>query len=211
MIYFIKAGDYIKVGYSKDEKAFKTRMSSYKTSCPFDVEVINKIEGGVEEEANILNYFIDFHCKGEWFYYDESIETFALNPYDIPKSNLPKPLHKGNKEVLSKLPEILKLYSEGYTLKELDKMFNIPRIRLTRYIPDDLRRGKEEWLRIKKQKISPNNLPIKCVETGEEFISISEASRHFKTTVTNIQRVCRGDRKSWNNLTFEFLEKEENN
>lgn len=32
-----------------------------------------------------------------------------------------------------------------------------------------------------------------------------------KPIVTNIQRVCRVDRKSLNNLTFEFLEKEENN
>ena len=58
MVYFVKAGDYIKIGYSKNEKAFKTRLSSYKTSCPFEVEVLGTLDGGVEEERNIMNYFI---------------------------------------------------------------------------------------------------------------------------------------------------------
>lgn len=205
MIYFLKAGDYIKVGYSKDEKAFKWRLSSYKTSCPFEVMVISKFDGGVDLEKDILNYFINFHTKGEWFNYDKSIEDFALNPYDIPKSILKKPLHKGNKEVLDKLPEILEFYSKGMSLRELDKLFGIPRSRITKYIPDELRRRKNELVNIRKQTDSVNNLPVICIETGEKFKSISEASRVYNTTATCIQRVCQGVRKTTQGKTFKFL------
>lgn len=208
MIYFIKAGDYIKVGYSKSESSFKYRLSSYKTSCPFEIEIISKIDGGIDLEKDILNYFIEYHCRGEWFNYHISIENFAKTPYKIPKSILKKPLHKGNKEILEKLSEILELYTKGTSLRELDEMFGIPRARLTKYIPDDLKRSKNELVNIRKRSDNVNNLPVKCVETGEEFISIAEASRKFNTTVTCIQRVCQGDRKSTQGKTFIFLEKD---
>lgn len=209
MIYFIRAGNYIKVGYSKNEKTFKSRLFSYKTSCPFEIEIISKFDGGVDLEKDILNHFISFHTKGEWFNYDKSIESFALNPYNIPKSFLMKPLHKGNKDVLNKLPEILDLYSKGMSLKELDKLFGIPRRRLTKYIPDDIRRCKNELVNLRKRFDSINNLPVKCIETGEEFVSITEASRFFNTTTTCIQRVCKGIRKQTQGKTFIFLEKGE--
>lgn len=205
MVYFIKAGDYIKVGYSRDEKSFLSRVSSYKTSCPFDIEIISKIEGGVELEKDILNYFIDFHVKGEWFKHNKIIEEFALNPYYIPNSILMKPLHEGNKQLLDKLPEILELYSKGMSLRELNTLFGIPRRRLTKYIPDELRRSKNELVNLRKRAESVNNLPVKCIETNEEFISITEASRAFNTTPSCIQRVCQGDRKTTQGKTFIFI------
>lgn len=208
MIYFIKAGDFIKVGYTKSESSFKYRLSSYKTSCPFSVSVISKFDGGVDLEKDILNYFIEHHQKGEWFRYHKDIEDFALNPYPIPKTNIMKPLHENHKKLLEVLPEIFELYRTGASLRELESLYGIPRRRLTKYIPKDVRKQKDEMLKLKKRVISPNNKPVICVTTNEKFISVSEASRHFKTTVTNILRVCKGERKSWDKKIFRFLEKD---
>jgi len=215
MVYFVKAGDYIKIGYSKNEKAFKTRLSSYKTSCPFEVEVLGTLDGGVEEERNIMNYFIKFHTRGEWFNYDESIENFAKNPYEIPKSNYLKPLHSTNKKVDENIEEILKLYKEGVSLRVIEDIFKISRKRLTKYIPDDLRRAKNEWFRLRRQETNPKNIPIICITTGEKFISTAEASRKLGVTHGCIWRVLNGKRAHTKGLVFmyysDFLEKEENN
>lgn len=116
-----------------------------------------------------------------------------------------KPFHEGNKQLLDKLPEILELYSKGMSLRELNTLFGIPRRRLTKYIPDELRRSKNELVNLRKRAESVNNLPVKCIETNEEFISITEASRAFNTTPSCIQRVCQGDRKITQGKTFIFI------
>lgn len=211
MIYFIKADEYIKVGYSKNEKAFKSRLSSYKTSCPFDVEVIAKMEGGVEKETDVLNHFVKFHKKGEWFYYDKSIEDYALEPYEIPKSIYLKPLNKTNKIIDENIEEILELYKGGMSLRALSEKFNINRKRLSPYITEDLRRAKNEWFKLRRREDNPNNIPIVCTTTGEHFISSAEASRVLKIPVSCIWKVLKGQRKHTKNLVFvyhkDYLEK----
>ena len=97
MIYFIKAGEFIKVGYTKDQNTFKTRLQTYTTANPYNIEIINLIEGGIDLEKDILNYFLEHHCKGEWFYYNENIINYAKNPFTIPISKFKKPLKDGNK------------------------------------------------------------------------------------------------------------------
>lgn len=205
MIYFIKAGDYLKIGYTKNEKTFKVRISTYKTSNPFEIEIINLIEGEVAEERNILNYFIEYHCKGEWFYFEEKIIDFAKNPYKLPESKLLKPLHIGNKKINENISKILELYKEGVSLKELQKRFGIARARITKYIPDNLRREKNEWFKLNRRKISPSNKKILCIETLEEFISLSEASRITGSSKACIGRVCRGERKQTKGYTFKYI------
>lgn len=215
MVYFVKAGNFIKVGYSKNEKAFKTRLSTYKTCCPFEVEVIATMEGGVDLERDILNYFIKFHAKGEWFHYDESIVDYATNPYEIPKSSLLKPLHVTNKIIDENLEEIIKLYKEGISLRELADRFGINRKRLITHIPEDVKRTKNEWFKLRKRETNPKNIPIICITTGEKYISTAEASRILGISRGCIYRVLKGKRRHTRNLVFmylkDFLEKEENN
>lgn len=208
MIYFIKAGNYIKVGYSKSESSFKYRMSSYKTSCPFEVEVISKIEGGVEEERNILSYFIEFHTRGEWFNYNESIVVFALNPYELPKSKFLKPLFEGNKIINDNLEEMLELYKQGVSLRLISEQFKVGRSRIIKYIPEEMKRGKNEWSRLRRREINPKNIPIVCTTTGDTYISSAEASRVLNVPVSGIWKVLKGQRKQTKGLIFEYLEKE---
>jgi len=207
LIYFVKAGDYVKVGYSKDEKAFKTRLSSYKTSCPFEVEVLGTMEGWVDKERDVLNYFIEFHSRGEWFHYNEKIADFAKNPYSIPKSNFLKPLHETNKIIDDNLQEILRLYSEGVSLRVIGKMFGVDRKRITKYIPDDLRRSKNEWFKLRKRETNPKNIPIICITTNTKYISIAEASRIIGISQGCISRVLRGERKHTRQLVFMYYDK----
>ncbi len=49
MLYLLESGNFIKVGYSKDEKSFARRMHSYRTHNPSFVLVGIK-EGDKEEE-----------------------------------------------------------------------------------------------------------------------------------------------------------------
>ena len=47
---------------------------------------------------------------------------------------------------------------------------------------------------------------IICIETGEEFISMKEATKQFGINVGNISRVCNRKRKQAKNLTFRYLD-----
>lgn len=215
MVYFVRAGDYIKVGYSKNEKAFKTRLSSYKTSCPFEVEVLGTLDGGVEEERNIMNYFIKFHIRGEWFSYDKSFLEFILNPYEIPKSNYLKPLCETNKVIDDNLNEMLELYKQGISLREIGEKFKVGRERLVKYIPEEMKRTKNEWFRIRRQETNPKNIPIICITTGEKYISTAEASRILGISKGCINRVLTKKRTHTRQLVFmyykDYLKQQENN
>jgi hypothetical protein len=206
MIYFIKAGKHIKVGYTKDVNTFKVRLSTYNTSNPFEMEIINLIDGDTKLESDILNHFIKYHCKGEWFYYNEEIINFAKNPYEIPKSKFKKPLKDYHKIIENNIKEILELYSLGISLRELSKKFKVSRSRLVKYIPEDLRREKNEWFKLKRRLISPNSKEIICIETKEIFISLSDASRKMNLNLGKISEVCKGTRNHTGGYTFKYLE-----
>lgn len=203
MVYFIKAGDYIKVGYSRDEKSFKTRLSSYHTSCPFEIEIISKLDGGVDLEKDVLNHFIKFHYKNEWLKYDESIVDFAKNPYLLNKSIIKKP-NKSHKIITDNLNYIINKYKEGYSLKLLAEEFNINRARLTKYIPEEVKRKKNGWFSLRKRETNPKNKPVICITTGERFISVKDASRKLGVSSSDICRVCLGTRNHTHNLKFKY-------
>lgn len=59
----------------------------------------------------------------------------------------------------------------------------------------------------KKKKLrQSNNKPVRCIETGEEFNYLSDASRKYNIDPSCISRVCRGKQKTAGKLTWEFIE-----
>lgn len=205
MVYFVKAGDYIKVGYSRDEKSFKTRMSAYHTSCPFEIEVISKIEGGVDLEKNILSHFVKFYHKNEWLKYDISIVEYAKNPYILQQSITKKP-NKYYKIIIDNLDYILDKYQKGHSLKLLAKEFNVTSKRLSAHIPEEIKRKQNGWFSLRKREENPKNKSIVCITTGEKFISIKDASRKLNIPASSISKVCLGQRKHTHNLKFKHEE-----
>lgn len=68
MLYLIKSGEYIKVGFSKDVVSLKGRMITYKTHNP-NVLLIGLCEGTEEDECNYHKKLDDYklYNRAEWF------------------------------------------------------------------------------------------------------------------------------------------------
>ena len=68
MLYLIKSGEYIKVGFSKDVVSLKSRMITYKTHNP-NVLLLGLCEGTEEDECNYHKKLDDYklYNRAEWF------------------------------------------------------------------------------------------------------------------------------------------------
>ena len=73
MIYFLKANDRIKIGYSHDPS---DRIPSIQTSSPYELEVLLIIETNQDEERELHARFRDLRRSGEWFQFDEPIRNY---------------------------------------------------------------------------------------------------------------------------------------
>ncbi len=73
MIYFIKQGSYVKIGYSS---LFKKRLNQLQTASPVKLEVLALIKGEKQDEKNYHDKFKHINSNGEWFYYNDEIISF---------------------------------------------------------------------------------------------------------------------------------------
>lgn len=53
--------------------------------------------------------------------------------------------------------------------------------------------------------------PVRCIDTGEKFESITDASRKFNINKTLIVRTCKGQNQTAKGLRFEYINKGESN
>ena len=74
MIYFVKQGDYVKIGYTN---TFKRRLNQLQTSSPVKLEVLALIKGDKSDEKNFHDAFKHINANGEWFLYNDEIERFV--------------------------------------------------------------------------------------------------------------------------------------
>lgn len=72
-VYFILAGDYIKVGFSTNPHK---RIKSMQTGSPFVLVMLADIPGSKDDEQEIHRMFPDLHVRGEWFRDDPRIRAF---------------------------------------------------------------------------------------------------------------------------------------
>ena len=73
MIYFIKSGNYCKVGYSRDKKAFFNRMRTYLTHNP-SYQILDIRKGTQKTEENIHNMIpSELLHYGEWCVWSKEI------------------------------------------------------------------------------------------------------------------------------------------
>ena len=70
MVYFIKSGDFIKIGTTTD---IKKRMAVLQVGSPFKLSVLALVEGSFEEESKLHTKFKKQRMKGEWFKINKKI------------------------------------------------------------------------------------------------------------------------------------------
>ncbi len=83
MIYMLKSGEYIKIGYTQSLKTFPKRMESYFTHNP-DVEFIGYKEGDKQLEKEFHNDLSKYKIDSavEWFKVPDDIFTKLLNIFN---------------------------------------------------------------------------------------------------------------------------------
>jgi hypothetical protein len=74
-VYFIKAGDYVKIGVTNGY-SIQNRLSELQTGNPIKLELLGIMIGGLKIEKSLHKRFSDFKKQGEWFYYSEEIKDF---------------------------------------------------------------------------------------------------------------------------------------
>ncbi len=85
LIYFIRAGDYVKVGLSS-HWMFRARVASIQTGNPHKVQVLRVIKSRRPrfDEKRMHNALRQYHARGEWFLIDQ--ERMALFLAGLPES-----------------------------------------------------------------------------------------------------------------------------
>lgn len=78
MIYFIKAGDFMKIGYTKNDTIDK-RVASLQTGCPYKIEPVLYIKGTIQDEKAHQDIHLEHHYRGEWYLYSGVRDHFLLH------------------------------------------------------------------------------------------------------------------------------------
>lgn len=78
MIYFIKQGDYVKIGYTSN---IQKRIAQLQTSSPNRLKLIGLIDGTLDDESEYHRRFSHLRGNGEWFVHTQGLDNFinALN------------------------------------------------------------------------------------------------------------------------------------
>jgi hypothetical protein len=75
-IYFVQAGDAVKVGHAADVEA---RLRLLRVDNPVEVRLLAKIRGTVAGEGAIHKKFAHAHIRGEWFKAVPELLEFAAD------------------------------------------------------------------------------------------------------------------------------------
>lgn len=67
MVYFIRAGDKIKIGFARSESAVRSRYATIRNASPMPVVLLGAMEGTVEDEHALHRRFQAYRAEGEWF------------------------------------------------------------------------------------------------------------------------------------------------
>jgi Meiotically up-regulated gene 113 len=67
MVYFLRAGELVKIGFSSSMRGVRQRHSTILTSSPLPVELLGAVEGTEADEKRWHQRFAAQRAKGEWF------------------------------------------------------------------------------------------------------------------------------------------------
>lgn len=86
MIYFIKAGEFVKIGYCAADP--KARRAQLQVGNPVDLRLIAIKEGDMAEEAVWHRRFAHLRVRGEWFKWHDDIRDWARPLLEDPNADL---------------------------------------------------------------------------------------------------------------------------
>lgn len=77
-VYFIRAGEYVKIGKAADPE---DRMRGMQTACPFHMRLVGTIDcrsdgGAYIYERKLHHRFRSLRVRGEWFRWDKGLKRF---------------------------------------------------------------------------------------------------------------------------------------
>ena len=100
MLYFIKSGNYCKVGYTKDSKALFSRMQKYLTHNP-SFQILDLKKGNMEDEKFIHTLIPnELYHYGEWCVWNKQIAEIWLDSYKVkPENGLEDYFYTRNRKV----------------------------------------------------------------------------------------------------------------
>lgn len=187
----------------------------HKGECCADATDISKCDLMCEMFGVFANLEVAGYRKQEWVSVD-GYERYSVNEYGIVKNNetgmvltpiknkagyLTVCLYNGAKKTV----RIHRLVAQAFIPNPENKPF----INHKNGIKTDNRACNLEWVtsaennlhkcRVlgKKSTNEPNpKIAVRCVETGETFESMSDASKKYKTQPIHISECCRGKRKT---------------
>jgi hypothetical protein len=102
MLYFIRSGQYVKIGISE---APYRRIASIQTSNPDELEVLAVVEGGAQLEAEMHRRFAALHYRGEWFRDDTTIRQVIAGMQTLPPHNPHKPRNEAAVQQRKAMPK----------------------------------------------------------------------------------------------------------
>lgn len=109
MLYFLKSGNYCKVGYTKNVTTFFDRMRKYLTHNP-SYQILD-IQKGDKNDEQMIHAFIpkELYHYGEWCVWDKEIAQIWLDYFNIkPKDCLESYFYTKNKKVNEAIVKIFK-------------------------------------------------------------------------------------------------------
>lgn len=74
MIYFIRCGRYVKIGYTK--QSLKRRLEDLQIGNPVALEALAMIEGDVKAERRLQDRFLHLRVRGEWYRLTEEVRGY---------------------------------------------------------------------------------------------------------------------------------------
>ena len=74
VVYFLKAGPFIKIGKATYSPALRVR--ELQTGCPYPIEVLNFVPGDIAMERKFHKRFAHCRAHGEWFHASASLLSF---------------------------------------------------------------------------------------------------------------------------------------
>ncbi|WP_027517823.1 GIY-YIG nuclease family protein [Bradyrhizobium sp. WSM1417] len=76
MVYFVRAGEFIKIGSAAD---VRQRLINVQTGCPFTLEPLLVLRGGAARERQLHSRFRAGHIRGDWFRLTDDLLAFIAD------------------------------------------------------------------------------------------------------------------------------------